>query len=70
MMDDIWVVIGCIAVIVIGVAVIAYILFRTPKAPASFGDTPGIDLGEMPLAEETADEKMTEETNVDEQAKE
>lgn len=69
-MDDIWVVIGCIAVIVIGVAVIAYILFRTPKAPASFGDTPGIDLGEMPETEESADESATEEVTETEETKE
>ena len=69
-MDDIWVVIGCIAVIVIGVAVIAYILFRTPKAPASFGDTPSIDLGDMPEAEEAEGTDTTEETTETEEIKE
>ena len=44
-------IVGCVAVIVIGVAVIAYILLRTPKKPASFGDTPSIELGEVPTTE-------------------
>ncbi len=69
-MDDIWVVIGCIAVIVVGVAVIAYILFRTPKTPASVGNMPSIDLGEMPNGEEAAETDTTAEAEVPEKTKE
>lgn len=53
----------CIAVIAIGVAVIAYILLRTPKKPASFGDAPSVELGEQPEAEGTEENaEATEET--------
>ncbi len=48
----------CVGVIAIGVAVIAYILLRTPQKPASFGDVPSIELGDEPAeeAEENAGE--------------
>ena len=53
----------CIAVIAIGVAVIAYILLRTPKKPASFGDVPSVELGEQPETEGTEENaEATEET--------
>lgn len=45
----------CVATIVIGVAIIAYTLLRTPKTPASIGTRPSIDLGEA-----TPDEAETE----------
>ena len=64
---------GCVAVIVIGVAVIAYILLRTPKKPASFGDTPSIELGDAPAtegdgAEASEEAKATEEADEAEKA--
>ena len=62
----------CIAVIAIGVAVIAYILLRTPKKPASFGDAPSIELGEEPKAEDEAEvaTEATEEAEAPEAADE
>ena len=55
-----WFVIGCVAVIAIGVAIIAYIMFRTPNSAAKIGDVPSIELGDMPEAQET--EETEEET--------
>lgn len=49
-------IVGCVAVIAIGVAVIAYILLRTPQKPASLGDVPSIELGEEPAAEGESEE--------------
>lgn len=51
----------CVGVIAIGVAVIAYILLRTPQKAASFGDTPSVELREDPAAKEEGEE-ATEET--------
>ena len=45
---DTWVIVGCIAVIAIGVAIIAYIMFRTPNTAAKIGDVPSIELGDVP----------------------
>ncbi|MBQ8174503.1 MAG: hypothetical protein IJ009_03795 [Clostridia bacterium] len=53
-------IVGCVAVIAVGVAVIAYILLRTPKKPASFGDVPSIELNEQPEAEDEATESAEE----------
>jgi hypothetical protein len=54
----------CVGVIAIGVAVIAYILLRTPQKPASFGDVPSVELGEQPEAEGTEENaEATEETS-------
>ena len=53
----------CVGVIAVGVAVIAYILLRTPQKPASFGDTPSIELGEEPVAEGEADVEEKEEAS-------
>lgn len=53
---DLWEIIACVGVIVVGVAVIAYILLRTPQKPASFGDTPSIELGEEPATEDEGEE--------------
>lgn len=39
-------VVGCIAVIVVGVAVIMYVLFHAPKDAAAIGDRPEIGLGD------------------------
>ena len=59
------VVAGCIAAIAIGVAIIMYTILRTPKAPASFGDRPSIDLGdevpETPTEEEGEEAPAVEE---------
>ena len=44
-----------IGVIAIGVAVIAYILLRTPKKPASIGDEGSISLGEADVPAEAED---------------
>ena len=54
------VVAGCIAAIAVGVAIIMYTILRTPKAPASFGDRPSIDLGD-----EVPDEPIEEEGEKD-----
>ncbi len=62
-----------VAIIAIGVGVIAYVLLHAPKDAARIGDTPEISLGEMPeptegditeeapTAEETPAEEKTEE---------
>lgn len=63
------VIIGCIAVIAIGVGVIAYVMFRTPNAAAKIGDTPSIELGDIPeateadAATEESESAETEETS-------
>lgn len=59
---------GCIALIVVGVAVIMYTLFRTPKTPARFGDRPSIDLGEEVPDEQ--DETEAEEAEAEESTEE
>lgn len=43
-----WVTVACIAAICVGVAIIAYVLLRTPKKPAGMGEQPHIDLGAAP----------------------
>ncbi|MBQ8858841.1 MAG: hypothetical protein IJ012_03520 [Clostridia bacterium] len=59
---DTWVIIGCIAVIAIGVGIIAYIMFRTPNTAAKIGDVPSIELGDMPEAPEADTETETGDT--------
>ncbi len=58
--------VGCVLVIAAGVAVILYTLLRTPKTPASIGDYPSIDLGEMPTESDevgdTAEPEAAEES--------
>ena len=58
----------CVGVIAVGVAVIAYILLRTPQKAASFGDTPSIELGEDPAAKEEGEE-VTESTEATEDSR-
>lgn len=60
----------CVGVIAIGVAVIAYILLRTPQKAASFGDTPSVELGEDPAAKGEGEEATEEpaEPEAEEQA--
>ena len=58
----------CVGVIAIGVAVIAYILLRTPQKPASFGDVPSIELGEDPAAKEEGEEQKEEPTEPEEKS--
>ena len=60
----------CVGVIAIGVAVIAYILLRTPQKAASFGDVPSVELGEDSTAKEEGEEATEEpaEPEAEEQA--
>ncbi len=64
-----WFIIGCIAVIAIGVGVIAYIMFRTPSASAKIGDVPSIELGDIPeVPEADAETEEGETTEADDTA--
>ncbi len=64
-----FVTIGCIAAICVGVAIIAYVLLRTPKKPAGMGEQPHIDLGTAPEGtpdpEEGTDGESTGEETAD-----
>ncbi len=53
------IIIGCVAVIAVGVAIIMYALLRTPKTPAGFGARPSIGLGEMPQVDEEGEKEGT-----------